>query len=112
MVPGLRAELERAVAAYGGPFLEGLSVPDAPEFEDWAAGQRAHWLSVVGELLDRLATLQADEGDLVAAAGTLEPRVALDRGEEEAWQRLIAAHLERGDSAAARRARGRPAGQH
>jgi hypothetical protein len=103
MVPGLRAELERAVAAYGGLFLEGLSLQDAPEFEDWMAGQRAHWLSVMGELLDRLATLQADEGDLGAAAGTLERWVALDPG-EEAWQRLIAAHLERGDGAAARRA--------
>jgi len=58
----------------------------------------------VGELLDRLATLHVDEGDLGAAAGTLERWVALDPGEEGARQRLIAAHLERGDGAAARRA--------
>jgi DNA-binding SARP family transcriptional activator len=64
-----------------------LSVQDAPEFEDWVAGQRAHWLGVVGELLDRLATLHVDEGDLGAAAGTLERWVALDPGEEGAWQR-------------------------
>ncbi|HKO24565.1 MAG TPA: hypothetical protein VJY65_07455, partial [Chloroflexota bacterium] len=40
-VPGLRGELERAVAVYHGPFLDGVSLPDAPPFEHWVAGQRA-----------------------------------------------------------------------
>jgi DNA-binding SARP family transcriptional activator/tetratricopeptide (TPR) repeat protein len=102
--PAPRAELERAVAAYRGPFLDGMSLPHAPEFESWIAGQRAHWLSVVGEVLDRLAALQAEDGDLGMAVGTLERWVALDPGEEGAWQRLIATHLERGDLGAARRA--------
>src|SRR5437868_1748815 len=102
--PRLRAELEQAVAAYRGPFLAGVSLPDAPEFEGWVAGQRAHWLGVVSELLDRLAALKAEEGDLGSAVGTLERWDALAPGEEGAWQRLIAAQRERGDLGAARRA--------
>ena len=68
--PRLRAELERAVAAYRGPFLAGVSLPDAPEFEGWVAGQRAHWLGVVSELLDRLAALQAEEVESLRATRT------------------------------------------
>jgi DNA-binding SARP family transcriptional activator len=64
--PGLRAHLEQAVALYRGPFLAGLDVPDAPEFETWLEGQRTHWLGVTVELLERLATLQADAGDVGA----------------------------------------------
>ncbi|HKO25234.1 MAG TPA: response regulator, partial [Chloroflexota bacterium] len=104
VVPGLRGELERAIAAYRGPFLDGVSLPDAPPFEHWVAGQRAHWLGVVGELLGRLAVLHTHEGDLGAAVATLERWVALDPGEEGAWQRLIALHMEQDDYTAARRA--------
>ncbi len=60
----LQTQLEQAVALYRGPFLAGLDIPDAPEFEAWLAGQRAYWLGVAGELLERLAGLQAAAGDL------------------------------------------------
>lgn len=36
------AALKTAVSLYRGEFLEGLSLPDAPEFELWLLGQRAH----------------------------------------------------------------------
>src|SRR5947207_1612036 len=38
-LPGLRGELERAIAAYRGLFLDGVSVPDAPTFEGWVTAQ-------------------------------------------------------------------------
>src|SRR5919201_3317520 len=101
--PGLRAQVEQAVALYRGPFLGGLDVPDAPEFETWLEGQRTHWLGVAVELMERLATLQADAGDVGAVQGTLERWVALEPGEERAWQRLLALCLERGDMVGARR---------
>jgi DNA-binding SARP family transcriptional activator len=102
-VPGLRTQLERAVALYRGPFLEGLDLLDAPEFEGWVAGQRAHWLGVVAEVLERLAGLQVEAGELGAAQGTLERWAALEPGEERAWQRLLVLALERGDLVGARR---------
>ena len=36
------ADIETAVSLYRGEFLEGLTLPDAPEFELWLLGQRAH----------------------------------------------------------------------
>ena len=62
VVPGLRGELERAVAMYRGPFLEDVGLHDAPEFETWVNRQRVFWLGMVGELLERLAALQAEGG--------------------------------------------------
>lgn len=35
-----RGEIEAAVATYGGPFLDGFFLKDAPEFERWADAQR------------------------------------------------------------------------
>lgn len=35
-----RGELEAAVTRYGGPFLDGFFLKDAPEFERWADAQR------------------------------------------------------------------------
>ncbi len=100
--PGLRVQIEEPVALYRGAFLEGLEVPDAPEFETWLVGQRAHWLAVALELLERLATLQADAGDAGATQVTLERWVTLEPGEERAWERLLALVLERGDIVGAR----------
>jgi DNA-binding SARP family transcriptional activator len=99
----IRAELEQAVALYRGPFLAGLDIPEVPEFETWLAVQRAHWSGVVGEVLERLAGLQAAAGDLGAAQGTIERWVALEPGEERAWQHLLSLALEAGDLVGARR---------
>jgi WD40 repeat protein/DNA-binding SARP family transcriptional activator len=99
---GLRAQVEQAVAAYRGPFLGDLSVPDAPAFEAWLAGQRAHWLGVVSELLDRLSTWQLEADASSDALLTLERWAALDPGEEAVWQRIIELHLAQGNRVGAR----------
>src|ERR671938_499874 len=44
--PGLRAQLEQAVALYRGPFLAGLDVPDAPEFEARLVRQQTYSLGL------------------------------------------------------------------
>jgi DNA-binding SARP family transcriptional activator len=103
---GLAEELAQAVALYTGPFLDDANLPGAREFEDWVQEQRAHWLWVAGMVLDRLATVYEDAGNMTAAVGALERWVTLEPGEEAAWWRLITAHLALGDDAAARRAWG------
>ena len=35
--------LERIIPLYRGEFLEGLYLPDAPEFDIWLVGQRSYW---------------------------------------------------------------------
>ncbi len=101
---GIRAELQAATALYRGPFLDGLVVPDAPDFETWLAGQRAHWHGVILAVLDRLATTRLEAGEAAGARTSLERLVALDPGVEDAWQRLLALDLDAGDILGARRA--------
>jgi DNA-binding SARP family transcriptional activator len=103
--PRLRAQLEQAVARYRGPFLDTLDLPDAPEFEAWAAQQRARWQGVVGEVCDRLSVLQAGAGDAAEAVGTLVRWTHINPGEEESWRRLIAARGSAGDERRAVEAR-------
>jgi DNA-binding SARP family transcriptional activator len=102
--PGLTAQLERAADAYYGPFLADLTLPEVPDFDEWAQGQRARWLTALSTVLDRLSALQKADGNLGAALGTLERWVEIDPGAEVAWQRLIRTRLECGDTAGARQA--------
>jgi WD40 repeat protein/DNA-binding SARP family transcriptional activator len=102
--PGLRDEVERAISLYRGPFLGEFSVPNAPEFDAWLAGQRAHWLGAVSELLDWLSTVQVEADDGGTTLQTLERWVSIDPVEEVAWQRLIELHLAQGNRLGARRA--------
>lgn len=65
----LRAvDLEAAVAAYAGPFLEGFHLDDAPEFEHWMEGERARLFRECTEALDRLASAAEAKADWSAAA--------------------------------------------
>jgi DNA-binding SARP family transcriptional activator len=97
-------QIEAAVDRIRGPFLAGMLVPDAPDFEAWIESQRTYWSGVESELLDRLATRQMVERGPAAAISTLERWTSLNPDEEPAWQRLVEAHLRTQDVAGARRA--------
>ena len=43
-----QGELERAVALYHGPFLDGFFLSGAPEFERWTDGERARLAQCLG----------------------------------------------------------------
>ena len=53
-------DFRTAVAAYGGPFLDGFHLPDAPEFERWVDVERTRLTRDYADALKRLATT-ADE---------------------------------------------------
>jgi len=48
-------ELEKAVACYSGPFMDGFFLGDAPEFERWVESERAGLARAYGEALETLA---------------------------------------------------------
>jgi TolB-like protein len=58
-----RGELERAVAAYGGPFLDGFHLRAAAEFDRWLEGERASLGRCYEESLEALAAAAAAAGD-------------------------------------------------
>ncbi|WP_420127733.1 BTAD domain-containing putative transcriptional regulator [Longimicrobium sp.] len=59
---------EAAVAAYGGPFLDGFVVADAPEFERWAEEERDRHARAFARALEQLAEGREAEGDFRGAA--------------------------------------------
>jgi DNA-binding SARP family transcriptional activator/TolB-like protein len=69
--------LEDAVAAYGGPFLDGFYVSDAPDFEHWVDGERDRLARAFAQALEALATRAESEGRPLQAAD---------------WWRRLAAH--------------------
>ena len=61
-------QLDRAVALYGGPFLDGFFLSGAPEFERWMDNERAGLARDYAEALDTLAAEAVARGDLGHAA--------------------------------------------
>ena len=63
-----RRELGPAVALYGGPFLEGFSLPDAAEFQRWADRERLRLEQRYRGALEALADDAKSSGEPRAAA--------------------------------------------
>lgn len=80
-------ELDQAESRYGGQFLDGFYVPDAPEFERWAEGERTRLAGRCAELLEELARRCTGRDDhhgavqwwrKLAARDPLNARITLD----------------------------------
>lgn len=63
-----REDSARAVACYGGPFLDGFFLSDAPEFERWVEGERFAFARAFTEALETLAIEAESRGDCPEAA--------------------------------------------
>lgn len=64
------AALRAATDLCRGDFLAGFSLPDAPDFDDWASTHREAWHQRMNLIFDRVAHLQFERGDLHAAIDT------------------------------------------
>jgi DNA-binding SARP family transcriptional activator/TolB-like protein len=101
---------EAAIAAYGGPFLDGFHLPDAPEFEDWLTLERDRLARAARAALQAAATKAEADGDHARATAhwrrltELDP---LDAGATLGLMRALAALGQRAEAlqAAERHAR-------
>ena len=92
-----------AVRLYRGQFLEGFSLRDSPEFDDWQAAQGDALRSEYAEALTQLATAADARGDVAAAIGHAKRRLELDPLHEPAHRELMRLHARGGDRPAALR---------
>jgi DNA-binding SARP family transcriptional activator len=96
-----RDELEEAAGLVRGPFLAGFNLRDSPAFDDWLTARASTVERTVAGVLDRLASLQARDGDVAAALATARRRLELDPLDEPAQRRVIGLLADAGDRSAA-----------
>ena len=88
---------EAALDLYRGPFLEGFSVPDAPDFEEWQRIETERLRQKVDDLLAELGR----GVDAAAASRFARRRLLLDPANEDAARQAIVALGRSGDRAGA-----------
>jgi DNA-binding SARP family transcriptional activator len=93
--------LDDAVDLYRGPFMEGFSLRDSPEFDDWQAEQADRLRGEYAAALSRIAAEAERAGDLAVAIAHAKRRVAMDRLDEPANRELMRMQALAGDRAAA-----------
>jgi DNA-binding SARP family transcriptional activator/TolB-like protein len=71
-------EWDEAVALYGGPFLDGVFLRDAPELERWVATTRATLGDQFAAALEALAARAAEKGDTAGRLRWWRRRAELD----------------------------------
>jgi DNA-binding SARP family transcriptional activator/TolB-like protein len=94
-------DLERAVGLYGGPFLEGLHIREAFEFEEWVIQERERLERAVCQALERLARAVMARGRPKEAATWLRKLVEHDPYNGRAVAGLMGALAASGDLAGA-----------
>jgi len=94
-------DLERAVAAYGGPFLDGFFLSGAPEFDQWSSAQRERLQSTAARALETLAARSEEAGDLADAVAWRRRLTALAPLDSANVAKLMNALARSGDRAGA-----------
>jgi DNA-binding SARP family transcriptional activator/DNA-binding response OmpR family regulator len=85
--------LQTTVNLYRGDFLEGFGLEDAPDFDDWASVQRETYHRRLSLVLDRLALLYGESGNLPHAIETARQWVKHDPISEPPVALLIDLYL-------------------
>ena len=96
-------QLQQAADAWRGEFLEGFSLRDALDFDEWTILQGEAWRKRMEVVFDRLSRQYADAGSTASAIETADRWVHLNPLEERAYRRLMRLHFTSGDRAAALR---------
>jgi len=101
-----RSELERAVALYVGPFLDGIHLDHAhasPEFERWVEAERSRLAGLIAEALERLAVAATERHEHRRAVEWWRRLAALDPYSARSAAGLITAFATAGDARGALR---------
>ena len=94
-------ELHAGVALFAGGFLDGFSLRDSVEFDDWQRTQAELLSRALGSALRRLVAALSAQGEHEQALAHAHRWLALDPLHEPAHRELIRLHARTGDRAAA-----------
>src|SRR5918994_394232 len=93
--------LSQAAALFSGDFLEGFSLRDSPDFDDWQMGEAGALERELASALRRLVELLVSRGDIEHALPRAQRWLELDPLHEPAHRELIRLYAWSGDRAAA-----------
>jgi DNA-binding SARP family transcriptional activator/TolB-like protein len=84
-----RKDLERAIALYRGPFLDGIHLAELSTWESWVDTKRAQYARAFRRASRDLIQIRLSQGDNRGAISVAERWMARDRTDYEAQHRLI-----------------------
>ncbi len=90
-----------AGALIRGEIMQGFSIPDSNEFEDWLSAERSAWRRQCIEVLESIARSELEEGDLGAAGHVAHRAATLDPMADTPAGILMQCDALRGDPSAA-----------
>ncbi len=93
--------IKETLALYRGDFLHGFTLPDLPEFDDWAMLERERYRRLAVSGLTRLGHLYEAQQDFRAALETLDQALAFDPLQEDLQRLALRWHYLAGDRAGA-----------
>jgi len=94
-------KLETILGLYAGPFLEGFTLEDNPEYEQWLMAERERYQRMAVRTLVGLSHAHAATGSYQAALEALERGLALDPLQEDLQRETIRLAYLSGDRAGA-----------
>ncbi len=99
--PATEPDLSEAVSLFAGDFLEGFSLRDSPDFDDWQMEAAETLRAELASALRRLVSHLAERGELDEALACTRRWLALDPLHEPAHRELIRLYAWNGDRGAA-----------
>lgn len=99
-LPSCACSPEVALQGYRGPFAEGLTLPDCPEFERWLVARRESLHRCAVDFMARYVDWRSSQGAFQDALQWAMRYVDLEPWDEEGLQRLMRLYAQTGNSAA------------
>ena len=94
-------EMQRKLALYRGPFLQGTELDDCPDFADWLSVRRENCRRHALALFDRLGDALEQAGDDAKLLDVAQAHLRLEPWNEAAHRRIIRLLAKQGQAAAA-----------
>ena len=96
-----RDDLDRAVALWRGPFLEGFDLRGCADWDEWLELERTTWQQRMLEALERAAEAHAADNDWSGALTHARRALAIDPLQERFHRQVMWLHERAGNRAAA-----------
>ncbi len=91
------SQLQQAIDLFQGDFLDGFTLADSPDFDNWKATEAVYYSSIYIDALIRAADIYAAAGDLIPAISYVQKALSIDPLKEDLYRKLMTLHSKNGD---------------